>query len=59
MTVIAFQNTEKYSTEYNYSILQLEYFGSARTLLGFLRSLLQIDRPEAVTKYKLVIPIKE
>jgi hypothetical protein len=32
---------------------------SARTLLGFLRSLLQLDRPEAVTKYKLVIAIKE
>ena len=28
-----------------------------RTLLGFLRSMLQLDRPEAVTKYKLVIPI--
>ena len=57
---------EKYSTQYNYMILELEYFflktlqrlGSARTLLGFLRSMLQLDRPEAVTKYKLVIPIK-
>ena len=32
--------------------------GFARTLLGFLGSLLQLDWPEAVTKYKLVIPIK-
>ena len=57
---------EKYSTQYNYLILHFEYFllktlqrlGSACTLLGFLRSLLQLDRPEPVTKYKLVIPIK-
>ena len=56
-----------YSTQYNYSTLQLEYvllhnftkrLGSARTLLGFLGSLLQLDWPEAVTKYKLVIPTK-
>jgi len=57
---------EKYSTQYNYSILHFEYFllktlqrlGSTRTLLGFLGSLLHLDRPKALTKYKLVILIK-
>ena len=65
-TEITFQNKEKYSTQYNYSILQLEYFflasqrlGPAHTPLGSPgRGLLQLDRPEAVTKYKLVILIK-
>ena len=66
LTGITFQNKDKYSTQYNYSILQLEYFllhnftkqlGSARTLLGFLRNMLQLDRPEAVSKYKLIISI--
>ena len=58
------------STKYNYSILQFEYFhlqtlqrlGSACIPPGSpgasSRGLLQLDRPEAVTKYKLVIPIK-
>ena len=58
---------EKYSTQYNYSILQIEYFllktlqqlGPACTPPGSPgRGLLQLDRPEAVTKYKLVIPTK-
>ena len=60
LTGITFHNKEKYSTQYNYSIFQLEYFflpkftkqlGSACTLLGFLRSMLLLDWPEAVTKY--------
>ena len=61
---------DKYSTQYNYSILQFEYFllktlqrlGSARTLRESLgassRGLLQLDWLEAMTKYKLVILIK-
>ena len=61
---------EKYSTQYNYSILQCKYFllktlqrlGSTCTPPGSLgassRGLLQLDRPEAMTKYKLIIPIK-
>ena len=61
---------EKYSIQYNYSILHFEYFllkilqrlGSARTPPGSLGAssggLLLLDQLEAVTKYKLVIPIK-
>ena len=61
---------EKYSTQYNYSILHFEYFllktlqrlGSTRTLRESLgassRGLLQLDWLEAMTKYKLVILIK-
>ena len=37
--------------------MTLQMIGFARTLLGILRSMLQLDRPEAMTKYKLIIPI--
>ena len=37
--------------------MTLQMIGSPRTLLGILRSMLQLDRPEAMTKYKLIIPI--
>ena len=61
---------EKYSTQYNYSILQFEYFllktlqrlGSTstppRSPGASSRGMLQLDRPEAMKNYKLVIPIK-
>ena len=58
LTGITFQNKEKYSTQYNYLILQLEYFFSYITLQNDSGlHALQLDRPEAMTKYKLVIPI--
>ena len=52
-------------SQQNYSIVELEYF-SASQQLGPARTpprspgrgLLQLDRPEAVTKHKLAIPTK-
>ena len=63
---ITFQNKEKYSTQYNYSILQFEYFFLTNftttrvcTHTSCLPEKLVAARsPEAVTKYKLAIPIK-
>ena len=52
---ITFQNKEKYSTQYNYSILQFEYF----FLTNF--TMTQVCTHTSwlpMTKYKLVIPIK-
>ena len=50
--------TTRYYNSRTFSHVTLQQLGSACTLLGFLGNLLQLDRPEAMTKYKLVIPTK-
>ena len=49
--------TARYYNSSTFSLLTLQRLRSSCTLLGFLRSLLQLDWLEAVTKYKLVIQI--
>ena len=68
LTRITFQNKDKYSTQYNYSILQLMYFLHNFTndsdlhaqRLDLLELLVdaccRLDQFETMTKYKLVIP---
>ena len=71
LTGITFQNKDKYSTQYNYSTLQLEYFFLTKLYndldlhahrMDLLELLVdayyRLDRSEAMTKYKLVIPTK-
>ena len=71
LTGITFQNKDKYSTQYNYSTLQLEYLFLTKLyndsdlhahcldLLEFLvNACCRLDRSEAMTKYKLVISTK-
>ena len=71
LTGITFQNKDKYSTQYNYSTLQLEYLFLTKIYkdsdmhahrLDLLELLVdaccRLDRSEAMTKYKLVISTK-
>ena len=47
--------TTRYYNSSTFSHVTLLQLASACTLLGFLGNQLQLDRPEAVIKYKLVI----
>ena len=71
LTGITFQNKDKYSTQYNYSTLQLEYLFLTKLYndsdmhahrLDLLELLVdacyRLDRSEAMTKYKFVISTK-
>ena len=71
LTGITFQNKDKYSTQYDYSTLQLEYIFLTKLYndsdlhahrMDLLELLVdayyRLDRSEAMTKYKLVIPTK-